>query len=182
MAGLVHVHDHLLPVHLQGRLGPLLALALQVPHDPALAPADLRGLLGYAADRVDDTACRRIGEQLVLRVNPVVYRYDPNLVGPAQVKEGAELADAAHDVAQTCDDDLVVLLQEGQEPSPLGTQPLLDSFLHDDLVASEFLHPCDVFLTGLVALREEQVTCLCHNVRGNVPSKLQRISDNSNGT
>jgi len=182
VSGLVHVHDHLLPVHLQSRLGPLLTLALQVPHDPALATADLRGLLGYTADRVDDTACRRIGEQLVLRVDPVMYRDDPDPVGPAQVQEGAELADAAHDVAQTSDDDLVVLLQEGQESAPLGTQPLLDPFLNDDLVASEFLHPCDVFLTGLVALREEQVACLCHNLRGNVPSKLQRFPDNSNGT
>ena len=83
VSGLVHVHDHLLTVHLQGRFGPLLPLALQVPDDPALAPADLSGFLGYAADRVDDTAGRRIGEEFVLRVDPVVYRYDPDPVGPA---------------------------------------------------------------------------------------------------
>ncbi len=182
VSGLVHVHDYLLPVHLQGRLGPLLALALQVPNDPALAPADLRGLLGNAADRVDDTACRRVGEEFVLRVDPVVYRHYPDPVGPAQVQEGAQLANAAHDVAQTGDDDLVVLLKEGQESSPLRTKPLLDTFLYDDALASEFLHPCDVFLTGLVALREEQVACLCHIEWGNVRSKLQRFSDNSNGT
>ena len=182
MSGLVHADDHLLPVHLQGRPSLLFPLALQVPHDSALAPADLRGLLGYAADRIDNVTCCGLWKEFVLRVNPVVYRYYPDPVGPAQIEERTQLSDAAHDVAQTGDDDLVVLLQEGQEPSPLRTQPLLDTFLYNDVLASEFLHPCDVFLTGLVALREEQVACLCHNVRGNVPSKLQSFPDNSNGT
>lgn len=111
-----------------------------------------------------------------------MYRHDPDPVRPAQVQESAQLADAAHGVAQPGEDDLVAFLQGGEQLAPLGTQPLLDPFLNDDAVASEFLHPCDVFLTGLVALREEQVACLCHIDLGNVHPKIQRFRDNSNGT
>ena len=182
VAGLVHVHDHLLPVLPEGGLGLVLPLALQVPDDAPLAPADLGSLLGDPADRIEDVTGRGLGEELVLRVDPVVDGHDPDLVDPAQVQERTQLADAPDGVAQPGEDDLVFLLQEGEELAPLGAQPLLDTFLYDDAVASEFLHPSYVLLTGMVALREEQVSGLCHNDWGIVLSKIQTFPDNSNGT
>ena len=88
------------------------------------------------------------------------HETDPVL--PAEVQEDPELADTAKRIAELAHHDHIFLAQPGEHPPPLGTVLLLGSFLLDDGIASERLHPRQVFIPGGEVLREEKVSVLCH--------------------
>ena len=95
------------------------------------------------------------------------HETDPVL--PAEVQEDPELADAAKRIAELAHHDHIFLAQTGEHPPPLGTVLLLGTFLLDDGIASESLHPGEVFAPGGEVLREEKVSVLCHISRLNLP-------------
>ena len=164
-AGVIHIDDGFLPVYPQLVLQDGRACLLPI-EKTAFGPTDGCSLCRQAADRIQYIGGSSIGEEEPGRVDSVMDAHDPDIKFLAEIEEGAELPDTAECVAELADHDLFAGLQIGEHPSPLGTELFLDTFIFDDLTASEILHPAKVLVTGLEVPGKEEITYLSHLIVG----------------